>query len=948
MKNRVVIAAVALLCGVMASRPARAFTHPCVPLTLEDLATLKASLNRQPWKAGYQCLANSSTSQLSWPMEGPYKTVTRAPDQNLAFWVDDMNAVKNCALMWYFTGNNAYAKKAHDILLAWANTQTTMGGQEAGLLLGDLAESYAGGADILRGTWPGWTAADTAAVKKLFLNVYWPVCSGAGNTPGEFSKGLLNMRAAIMIAAFCDDTAKFNHVIDSYRTYPAAGVLNLLPTGEAGETGRDAGHAYDGVEGAAFICECAWKQGIDLYGELDNRLLAVGEYYVRNTFFADNPFVPYGTIDYTYYDNPGAVGYGSNRASFYLIQNAYKNRKGLPTPWIDFKLRQENVDNNNWLYARAADFSIATPPAAIVRPPVSVASSGLTLMTLGSQTTGHSSSYSNGIWKVAGLGDGTWSDGADDCQFAYQAMTGDCAMVAKVNSATYSGSDNGKVGLMIRDNLVGTVSQRAWIGIVPNPTAPLMESHQRGWTENWAGIGMAQRSNPLPPGMPYWLKIERRGYMITTYSSPDGATWAPIISSYYGNLPPTVYIGLFVCSGNATVTTATFSNVAFTGGSGGLETTPAAPASLFADGSGRAITVRWQPSFGATSYNLLRSTTSGSGYMPLASNLPGSTTSYVDTTAAPGTTYYYVATAANSVGTSEHSPQYSASRLPSPMVNLAFSGTANDSDNDSANTSSKPANAFDEDPASQWFYSKPTGWLQYDFGENNAQIIKRYTLSCPDTLYTRDPKDWTFQGSQDGTNWTTLDTRSGQSFQFIFQQKVYDIPNTTAYRYYRINVTANNGDPTLLHIGELGLWSNVGRTIPDGIYCLSSRKSNKALNADAAGSVRQRSYGGYGNQKWKLKYMGNGQYQILNLAGGKALDVPNRSAANGATLDISSWSGDKSQCWIVTPGTDGFFRLTAAHSGKVASVTSTANGTSVIQWPYVDSPNQEWSISNQP
>ena len=112
-------------------------------------------------------------------------------------------------------------RKAHDILIAWATTQTSFGGQESGLALGDLAQAYAGGADILRGTWPGWTAADTATVKNYFENVLWPATSAGGNTPGPFNKGLLNLEAGIAIAAFCDDTAKFNHVIDLYLNYPA-------------------------------------------------------------------------------------------------------------------------------------------------------------------------------------------------------------------------------------------------------------------------------------------------------------------------------------------------------------------------------------------------------------------------------------------------------------------------------------------------------------------------------------------------------------------------------------------------------------------------------------------------------------------------------------------------------------------------------------------------------
>lgn len=65
---------------------AQAYTHPCIPNTLEELATIKANLNQEPWKSGYVALANASTSQLTWPMEGPCTTVSRTSDVNLTYW----------------------------------------------------------------------------------------------------------------------------------------------------------------------------------------------------------------------------------------------------------------------------------------------------------------------------------------------------------------------------------------------------------------------------------------------------------------------------------------------------------------------------------------------------------------------------------------------------------------------------------------------------------------------------------------------------------------------------------------------------------------------------------------------------------------------------------------------------------------------------------------------
>lgn len=930
---------------------ASAYTHPCIPSTAEELATVKASLSQEPWKSGYVALSADGHSQLTYTMQGPFAEVKRNPNLNLTEWRNDMTAVFNLARMWYFTGNNAYAQKAHDILLTWAITQTSFGGQESGLDLGDYAFRYAGGASILRGTWPGWTAADTATVKNYFLNVYWPACAAGGNTPGPANKGSLNLAAGISIATFCDDTTKFNHVIDLYRTYPGTGLPNTLPTGQMGETGRDAGHSYGDLLSKAFLSEVAWKQGVDLYSELDNRLHACGEYYARNTFVLDNPFVPFGTVDYNYYAN-AAGPYSANRAALYLIQNAYKNRRNLPTPWIDRKLKEQSVDGDNFMYAKTADFTTATPAAAVSYPTASLASSGLTLTTLGSQITGRSASFSNGVWTIAGLGNGVWSDTADDCQFVYKAMTGDCTILAQLTSCSYSGSPNGKTGLMIRDNLAGTISQRAWIGIVPTATN-LVESHSRGWTENWGGSGWAQRSQNLPPGLPYWLKIERRGNLITTYTSQDGTSWAATISSFFANMPSTVYVGLFLSSGTSTANTATFANVAFTGGSGGLAMSPAAPSALFATGSSKAIMVRWLPSFGATAYDLLRSTTSGSGFTVIASNLPTATTSYIDTSAVAGTTYYYVARAKNAVGTSGNSPQFGAALLPPPMVNLAFSGTSTASFNSGTGIEGSDQ-AFNCNPASKWYgYNAPTGWIQYDFGSGNEQVVKRYTISSADVA-TRDPKNWNFLGSQDGSNWTTLDSQSNQAFANRMQMNTYDIGNANAYRYYQLQITSNNG-ATGVAVAELGLWGDTGRTIPDGLYRIVSRKSNKVMDLAAGGTANgtqivQWPYAGGSSQKWTLTSLGNGQFRLTGLASSKVMDVSGGSTASNAKLVIQPWSGGNSQRWKIVPAGDGYFRFINANSTLSADVASgsTADGANLIQWPQNSGDNQLWAIGLAP
>ncbi len=110
---------------------------------------------------------------------------------------------------------------------------------------------------------------------------------------------------------------------------------------------------------------------------------------------------------------------------------------------------------------------------------------------------------------------------------------------------------------------------------------------------------------------------------------------------------------------HGTLNTATFSNVQITGGNGGAPSViPAAPAALLASPGDDAVPLRWQPSFGATSYTVKRATSSGGPYRTVASGITAS--SYTDTSVTNGTTYYYVVTATNSAGTSGNSPEDSA------------------------------------------------------------------------------------------------------------------------------------------------------------------------------------------------------------------------------------------------------------------------------------------------
>ena len=68
----------------------------------------------------------------------------------------------------------------------------------------------------------------------------------------------------------------------------------------------------------------------------------------------------------------------------------------------------------------------------------------------------------------------------------------------------------------------------------------------------------------------------------------------------------------------------------------------------------------------------------------------------------------------------------------------------------------------------------------------------------------RDPLNWTLQGSNDGSSWITIDSRSNEDFPTRWLKKEYTFTNAIAYGYYRLNMTNNSG--TILQLGEWELF----------------------------------------------------------------------------------------------------------------------------------------------
>ena len=98
---------------------------------------------------------------------------------------------------------------------------------------------------------------------------------------------------------------------------------------------------------------------------------------------------------------------------------------------------------------------------------------------------------------------------------------------------------------------------------------------------------------------------------------------------------------------------------------------------------------------------------------------------------------------------------------------------------------------------------------------NTATKVTSIKLYNPDANNetTRPPKAWTFEGSNDGDNWTVLDTRTGQTWS-SGQVRSYSFQNDDAYVYYKFDCTELNGATDYLMLWEIEFWGTAPGEVP--------------------------------------------------------------------------------------------------------------------------------------
>jgi hypothetical protein len=330
------------------------FTHPGLLNSRAELDFVKSKIKSgaEPWRTLFQNMRMSKYGNAGWvPRPVP---VVDARSRDAGNEQEDAIAAYTQALLWYFTDDETYARNSVAILNAWSAMlvrHTSTDRQE------ELVAAWGGSVfplagEILRSSYPQWRREEISRFSVMLNNGFLPVLvSGNPKYNGNWELAMIN--ALLCIGVFNDAPATFARGIQLWRNrvpayfYLAAdGNAPRRPFGTSDldtqsaienywfhprryvdglcqETLRDNGHhMQEGLASAVNSAEIALHQGVDLYSEDEDRLVAAMELHA--TLLLGRPV----SAD-VFPDGFVAAGW---LPTWEVAYNHFHNRRGLSLP----------------------------------------------------------------------------------------------------------------------------------------------------------------------------------------------------------------------------------------------------------------------------------------------------------------------------------------------------------------------------------------------------------------------------------------------------------------------------------------------------------------------------------------------------------------------------------------------------------------------------------------
>lgn len=334
------------------------FHHPGILHNTDDFKRIKqiVQTSKQPGSGSYDILKAQATASANYQMKGAFDTIAR--DGIFAYtksaFEKDFNAAYQNAIMWIITSNEAHAKKSVEIINAYSSKLKAIAGSNDNALTASLGGFIlVNAAEIMRYTYSEWKKADIERSEQMFRNVFVNELDRFFRRKA-FSNGnwgAASLKAMMGMGVYLNDTTIFNRAVEFYYSNGVdnGSIANYVnETGQCQESGRDQPHVMLGLGCLAEACEVGYKQGLDMYAALDNRLLKGYEYTAKYNLGNEVPYIQWKDVTGKYSSWPviSAKGRGQFRAVFEIAYNAFAVRRKLPMPYtlrVLQKIRPEGV-----------------------------------------------------------------------------------------------------------------------------------------------------------------------------------------------------------------------------------------------------------------------------------------------------------------------------------------------------------------------------------------------------------------------------------------------------------------------------------------------------------------------------------------------------------------------------------------------------------------------------
>ena len=203
----------------------------------------------------------------------------------------------------------------------------------------------------------------------------------------------------------------------------------------------------------------------------------------------------------------------------------------------------------------------------------------------------------------------------------------------------------------------------------------------------------------------------------------------------------------------------------------------------------------------------------------------------------------------------------------------------------SINSVEAPPALFDGYKETKWLSANgdPLSWMTYEFQSGRSYAINSYAITSANDASGRDPKSWTLEGSNDGgTTWIEVDHRTDVTWSARFERQVFKFTNTVAYKMYKLQITANYGEP-FTQFSELELIQDgISRTAYSNVTWSSQYNWNEGGlrafdNMAVEGNFTKWGTGGNNITGWlQYDFLGGRAYALNGYTITSANDAPER------------------------------------------------------------------------